>query len=99
MSLGSAIRGHPRRPPHDDVWKDDLERKGLSAAVSVLEEYGHMSLLKFMRMYENTGLCHCCLFSGLVDQGRKKGWARIWSRPGAARTILFWSWHSQGPGS
>ena len=29
-----------------------------------------------------------------VVGGRKNGWARIWSRPGAARTILFWSWHS-----
>ena len=22
-------------------------------------------------------------------EGRKKGWARIWSRPGAAKTIMF----------
>ena len=27
-------------PPHDDVWKHLLERKGLAAAASVLEEYG-----------------------------------------------------------
>ena len=26
--------------PHDDVWKHLLERKGLAAAASVLEEYG-----------------------------------------------------------
>ena len=26
--------------PHDDVWKHLLERKGLAAATSVLEEYG-----------------------------------------------------------
>ena len=26
--------------PHDDVWKHLLERKGLTAAASVLEEYG-----------------------------------------------------------
>ena len=26
--------------PHDDVWKHFLERKGLSAVASVLEEYG-----------------------------------------------------------
>jgi hypothetical protein len=26
--------------------------------------------------------------------GRKKGWTRIWNRAGAAKTILFWSWHS-----
>lgn len=38
MSLRNAVRGHPR--PHVDVWKDLLERKGLLAEASVLEEYG-----------------------------------------------------------
>ena len=36
-----------------------------------------------------------------TSKRRKKGWARIWRRPGAAMTIVFWSCHSQfrpGPG-
>ena len=32
-----TVREHPR--PHDDVWKDLLERKGLSTVESVLKEY------------------------------------------------------------
>ena len=45
-----TVREHPW--PHDDVWKDLLERKDLATVSSVLEEYGLLCEADVLRLDE-----------------------------------------------